>query len=183
MDVNQGGLCLFDTFATTASLWPRNFHQQEVTMSLIKYEPMHLLSRMQNELNHFFARDDVLFPSLTAEEQSLLGGEWLPRADLKEDDNQYTVTADIPGVDPKDVQVTLENGVLTLKGERKSEKEETRKHYRRKECMYGSFERSFRLPDTADGDNVKASSKNGVVTIQIPKKAAAKAKSIKIEST
>lgn len=152
-------------------------------MSLIKYEPMHVLTRMQNELNRFFAHDDELFPSLSADEQSLLGGDWLPRADLKEDDGQYVVTADIPGVDPKDVQVTMNAGVLTIKGERKSEKEETKKHYRRKECMYGSFERSFRLPDTAESDKVSASSKNGVVTIRIPKKEASKAKTIKIEST
>ncbi len=152
-------------------------------MSLIKYEPMHLLSRMQNELNHFFSQGDELFPALfSADEQALLGGDWLPRADLKEDDGHYTVTADLPGVDPKDVQVTMANGVLTLKGERKSEKEEKKKNYRRKECMYGSFERSFRLPDTADGDKVTASSKNGVVTVLIPKKEASKAKAIKIES-
>lgn len=151
-------------------------------MSLIKYEPMNLLSRMQNELNQFFRQDGEGFPALFMDDRSLLGGEWMPRIDLKEDDTQYTVTADVPGVDPKDVQVTMENGLLTLKGERKSEKEEKKKHYRRRECVYGSFERSFRLPDTANGDAISATGKNGVISIRIPKKEGAKPRAIKIET-
>ena len=151
-------------------------------MSLIKHEPMTILSRMQNELNSFFHRADDGLPSLFEGSQSLLGSEWLPRVDLKEDDGHYTVTADIPGVDPNDLQVTMENGVLTIKGERKSEMEETKKHYRRKECVYGSFERSFRLPDSADGDKITAASKNGVITIDIAKKEVAKPKTIKINA-
>lgn len=150
-------------------------------MALIKYEPVNLLSRMQNELNAFFHRADSDFPLLFDDTQTLLGSEWMPRIDIKEDDTQYTVTADIPGVDPKDIKVTMENGMLSIRGERKSEKEEKKKNYHRKECVMGSFERSFRMPDTADSSQVNAKGKNGVLTIQIAKKAAAKPKTIKID--
>ena len=152
-------------------------------MSLIRYEPMNVLSRMQGGLSRFFNHnDDDLFPSLRMDDDALFGGEWLPRVDLEEDDKNYIVTADVPGVDPQDLEVTMEGGLLTIRGERRSEKEETKKHYRRKECMYGSFERSFLLPDTADGDRITATSRNGVVTIEIPKKEAAQRKAIKIET-
>lgn len=150
-------------------------------MSLVKYEPLNLLNRMQSQLNEFFHRNDADFPSLFDEGQMLIGTEWMPRIDVKEDDAQYTVTADIPGVDPKDINVTMENGMLCIKGERRSEKEEKKRNYHRKECVMGSFERSFRMPDTADSNRISAKGKNGVLTIQIGKKEVAKPKTIKIE--
>jgi HSP20 family protein len=150
--------------------------------SLQRYEPVNLLSRMQNELNSFFHRGDERFPSIFQDGSSLLGSEWVPRIDIKEDNNHYTVTADIPGVDPKDIEVTMANGILSIKGERKEEKEENHKGYRRRECFMGSFERSFQMPDTADSSNIVAKGKHGVLTIQIGKKEAAKPKAIKIET-
>jgi HSP20 family protein len=151
-------------------------------MSLTKYEPMNLLSRMQSELNHFFHRSDADFSSLFADNQMLISTEWMPRIDIKEDETVYKVTADIPGVDPKDIKVTMENGMLSIKGERKSEKEETKKNYHRRECVMGSFERSFRMPDTADSNKITAKGKNGVLSIEIGKKEVAKAKTIPIQS-
>lgn len=146
-----------------------------------KYEPVNLLNRMQSQLNEFFHRGDSDILSLFDDGQMLIGTEWMPRIDIKEDDTQYTVTADIPGVDPKDITVTMENGTLCIKGERRSEKEEKKKNYHRRECMMGSFERSFRMPDTADSSKISAKGKNGVLTIGIGKKDVAKPKTIKID--
>jgi len=150
-------------------------------MPLVKYEPMHLLNRLQNQLNEFFHHADADFPSLFEDSQMLIGTEWMPRIDVKEDDAHYTVTADIPGVDPKDIRVTMENGMLCIKGERKSEKEEKKKNYHRRECVMGSFERSFRMPESADSNKISAKGKNGVLTVKIGKKEVAKPKIIKIE--
>lgn len=150
--------------------------------SLKRYEPVNMLSRLQNEINDFFRAGDDRFPSLFQDGSSLLVSEWTPRIDIKEDQNHYTVTADIPGVDPKDIQVTMANGMLTIKGERKEEKEENKKNFRRRECFSGSFERSFHLPDTADSKNIKAKGKNGVLTVEIAKKETAKPQTIKIET-
>jgi HSP20 family protein len=137
---------------------------------------------MQNELNSFFHRGNERFPSIFQDEASLFSAEWMPRIDIKEDTNHYTVTADIPGVDPKDIEVTMANGMLTIRGERREEKEEDNKGYRRRECFMGSFERSFQMPETADSDNIVAKGKNGVLTIQIGKKEAAKPRTIQIET-
>lgn len=149
-------------------------------MSLIKREPMSFLSRMQQELNHFFDGRDH-FPSVFAEGEPFFSARWMPSIDIKEDDAQYTVTADVPGVDAKDIEVSMEESVLTIKGERKSEKEENKKNYHRRECVMGSFERSFRMPAAADADRITASNKDGVLTVIIPKKKVEKPKTVKID--
>ncbi|MEX2365178.1 MAG: Hsp20/alpha crystallin family protein [Pseudohongiellaceae bacterium] len=152
-------------------------------MSLINYEPMNFLNRMQNEMNQFFHRNGrSLMPALIDEDEAWLTSEWAPHVDIKEEENQFVVTADIPGVEPKDIEVSMDSGVLTIKGERSSEKEETKKDYRLKECSYGSFIRSFRMPESADSDNIKAKGKNGVLSLTIAKKETVKPRKISIES-
>lgn len=152
-------------------------------MSLTTYEPAKFLSRIENELNKFYKLNNGRsLRTLFNEPESWLSGEWMPSMDIEETEKQFVVTADIPGVDIKDVQVSMENGVLCVKGERKSEHEEKKKNYHVKEVSYGSFERRFSLPDTADADKVQAKSKNGVLTISVDKKPAAKAKLITIKS-
>jgi len=89
---------------------------------------------------------------------------------------------DVPGVDTKDIEVSMTNGLLSIKGERKSEKEEKKDNYRRRECVYGSFERSFMMPDNADGEHITAKGKDGVLNIQIAKKKTPKPKTINIEA-
>jgi len=101
--------------------------------------------------------------------------------DIKEDENQYTILADIPGVDPKDIDVTMENGVLSIKGEKHDEHVEESNGFKRIERSSGSFYRRFSLPDTADADNIKAESKHGVLEIVIPKKAAEQPRRIKVQ--
>lgn len=107
--------------------------------------------------------------------------EWAPLVDISEDDGEYLIRADLPGVEKDQVKVTVENGVLLISGERSSEKEEKNMKYHRIERSYGSFIRSFVLPDDADGTKVKADFKNGILKVHLPKDENAKPKSIEIK--
>jgi len=151
-------------------------------MNIVHYEPIKIMSRLQNEINDFFRNGD--FPSSSFDSSSIATSEWVPSVDIKDEDKQFVIRADIPGVDPKDIEVSMENGMLTIKGERKSESEEEDKEkgYRRVECSYGSFYRRFSLPDTADSDNIKAKGKDGVLEIVIAKQEPAKAKKISVKT-
>lgn len=106
---------------------------------------------------------------------------WSPAVDIFETDNELVLKADLPEVDPKNVAIQLENGTLTLKGERKFEQNQNGKGFHRIERSYGSFTRAFSLPDTVDGEKVKADYKNGVLTITLPKKEVAKPRTINVE--
>ena len=107
---------------------------------------------------------------------------WSPAVDIYETENELVVKADLPEVEPKSVAIQLENGTLTLKGERKFEEQKNgQKGFHRIERSYGAFVRAFSLPDTVDGDKVKADYKNGVLTITLPKKEVAKPKTINVE--
>lgn len=107
---------------------------------------------------------------------------WSPAVDIYETENELVLKADLPDVDPKNVGIQLENGTLTLKGERRFEEQKNgQKGFHRIERSYGSFVRAFSLPDTVDGEKVKADFKNGVLTVTLPKKEVAKPKTINIE--
>ena len=106
--------------------------------------------------------------------------DWVPRVDISETDNEFVITAEIPDVKKKDVSVTVENGVLAIRGERKHEKEEHGKKFHRIERHYGSFTRSFTLPDNVDQSKIKASFKNGMLNLKIEKTEAVKPKTIEI---
>ena len=134
-----------------------------------------------NELEDFPAGLRVFQDSL-----SRLWGEpasrpWTPAVDIYETENELVLKADIPDVDPKNVGIQLENGTLTLKGERKFEQQQNGKGFHRIERSYGSFVRAFSLPDTVEADKVKADYKSGVLTITLPKKEVAKPRSISVE--
>lgn len=107
--------------------------------------------------------------------------EWTPLVDITEDEKEYLIKAELPEVKKEDVKVTVEDGVLTITGERKFEKEEKDKKYHRIERAYGSFMRSFTLPDTAAGDKVSAEFKDGVLKVHLPKSPEAKPKSIDVK--
>ena len=107
---------------------------------------------------------------------------WAPAVDIYETENDLVLKADVPDVDLKDIDVRVENQTLTISGERKFEQERTDKGYHRLERSYGHFQRSFAVPNTFDTDNIAASYKNGVLTVALPKKAAAKPRQIKIEA-
>ena len=109
------------------------------------------------------------------------GGEWLPRVDVLESDEALEVKVDLPGIKPEDVDISITEDRLTVKGEREEEKETNDKTYHRVERNYGSFYRAIPLPPGADRDKVSAASENGVLTVTVPKIAAAKAKTIKVK--
>lgn len=134
-------------------------------MALIRYEPLNMLARLQNEMNRLF--DDRL--PRGEDSGNVVTSDWIPKVDIKEEDKRFVILADIPGVDPKDIEVTMENGLLTIKGERASESTEEREGYKRIERSRGSFYRRFSMPDTADAEKISAHGKNGVLEIVIPK--------------
>ncbi len=109
------------------------------------------------------------------------GGEWLPSLDVAETKNEFVVKAEVPGLDPKDIDISLSDGLLTIKGEKKQEKEEKEENYHLVERSYGSFTRSIRLPKEIQSDKINASYKNGVLKVVLPKSEEAKQKEIKIK--
>ena len=107
--------------------------------------------------------------------------EWLPAVDITEDDNGYIIKAELPEVKKEDVKITVENGLLTISGERKVEKEDKGKKYHRMERAYGSFVRSFRLPEDADNSKVTAQYKDGVLALNVARSEAARPKQIQVK--
>jgi HSP20 family protein len=132
-------------------------------MSLITYDPLMNLQRFQRELNKLFQEGEE------GDTSKIATSQWAPAVDIKEEDDRYLITADIPGVDPKDIEVTMAHGMLTIKGERKYAADEEKKGYRRVERIYGSFYRRFSLPDDCNAEKIAAAGKNGVLEITIPK--------------
>lgn len=118
----------------------------------------------------------------TQDDSSVESGCWLPAADIKEESDRFALVVDIPGVDPKDVEISMENNVLTLKGARAEVVTKDKPGYHRVERVKGSFYRRFTLPDTADAEQVTAKSKHGVLEIIIGKKKALQARKITIQA-
>lgn len=139
-----------------------------------------MLARMyqdpMNSFREFHGELDRMFNTAT---ESM--SRWMPSVDIKEDENAYQVVADVPGVEPKDIDISLEEGVLTVKGERKLESEDEGAGYTRSERAYGSFTRRFTLPDTVDADNISAKTEHGVLKLHIPKKEKVLPKKISVE--
>ncbi|WP_028080664.1 Hsp20/alpha crystallin family protein [Solimonas soli] len=143
-------------------------------MSLIPYEARNALNQFHNDFNRMFANfgrlpDDVA----TA---------WTPAVDIQEQPTEFVVRADLPGIEPKDIEVTMQQGMLTISGKRESEKKEEKNGYLRTERSYGEFFRRLALPDSADADNIAAKTDKGVLEIHIPKREATKARRIEVKS-
>jgi len=139
---------------------------------MTRWEPFRDLARLQDEMTRMF--DDRLYRA----------GEsvgWTPACDIYEDEEGVALRFELAGVDPKDVDVRFENGVLTVKGERKLEEEEKRENYHRVERSFGTFTRSFSLPGSVDAEKIKAETKNGVLTVTLPKKSEAKPRAIQVK--
>ena len=126
-------------------------------MNLARYEPTDLWSRMQQQLN------ELLRATPDFEASNVATSSWMPLVDIKEEPDRFLIKADIPGVKPEDIEVTMENGALTIRGERSAEKEEKKEGYHRIERSRGSFYRRFAMPDSADADHIKAQGKDGVL--------------------
>jgi HSP20 family protein len=144
-------------------------------MSMMRYEPWSLLDQMRREIERSM-------DTRTAEGSSMATSDWVPAVDIKEEENDFVIVADIPGVDPKDIEVHMDNGVLTIKGEKESEKKEEREGYKRVERSYGSFYRRFGLPDTADPEKISANSNNGVLEVRIGKQEKVQPRKISVNS-
>ncbi len=108
---------------------------------------------------------------------------WAPRVDIKEDDKRFVILADIPGIDPAGIEVSMDKGVLTIKGERKQEASEEGVRFTRQERAHGAFLRRFALPESADADGITAHGRHGVLEVSIPKRAVAAPRRITIETT
>ena len=149
--------------------------------ALTRWDPFKELEETHNRLSRFFG----LPVSRTSNggKESLTVTEWAPSVDIVEDEREWLVKADLPEVKKEDVKVTVENGVLTITGERRLEKEEKDKKYHRLERSYGNFLRSFTLPDTADVTKVNAEFKDGLLKVHLPKSEKAKPKAIDVKLT
>lgn len=146
-------------------------------MNLIKWDPFKELEDVSNRLNRLFGRTG----STEESDQNMLAvADWSPSVDISETDEAYLIKGEIPGVKKEDVKVFVQDGMLTIQGERKMEKEEKNKKYHRVECSYGNFVRSFRMPEDADENKVKAEFKDGMLNISLPKNKKAKSKAINV---
>ncbi|GMR01491.1 MAG: Hsp20/alpha crystallin family protein [Gammaproteobacteria bacterium] len=145
-------------------------------MNLVKYNnPWNLLNTLQRELyDPAFGRGDN-------NDSSVATANWAPSVDISETDTEFTLLADIPGVDPEDIDISMEKGVLTIKGERHSENIDEGENYRRVERQSGQFYRRFTLPDSADADKIEAKSEHGVLKITIPKQEVAISRRIEVK--
>jgi HSP20 family protein len=142
--------------------------------TLTRFEPFSVAGNLQDQINRVF--NDVL--SRGNEESNLT--TWAPAVDIFETEHELVVKADLPDIDPKDLDIRVENNILTIRGERKFEKKVDKDNYLRVERAYGSFARSFSLANTVNTEAIKADYQNGVLTLSIPKREEAKPKQIKV---
>ena len=143
-----------------------------------RWNPFRELEEMEKRLSSIFGRQAM---RADGEKEALTVAEWSPLVDISEDEKEYLIKAEIPDIKKEDVKLTVQNDVLTISGERKSEKEEKGKKYHRIERTYGSFMRSFTLPEDADGSKVSAEYKDGMLNVRLPKAEKAKPKSIEVK--
>jgi HSP20 family protein len=148
-------------------------------MSIVRFTPMNDLLQLQDRMNRILGD---LVPAAGRREE-LFSGAWVPAVDIYETKDELVLKADLPDIDRKDVSIRVEDNVLTVSGERKMDKEVKEENYHRVERAYGSFQRSFSLPNTVDRDGIKASFKDGVLRVSLPKRAETKPKEVKIELT
>ena len=141
---------------------------------LTRWDPFREFSTLQDRMNRLF-RD-----SYGDRDEALTTSSFAPPVDVYEDEHHVTLSIEVPGIDEKDIDVRVENNVLTVHGERKFDQEQKEENFRRVERQYGSFTRSFTLPSTVDNNNIQASYSKGILKIQLAKKAEAKPKQIKV---
>lgn len=147
--------------------------------AITRWDPFRELEDLQNRLSTLFGRAPVRKNG--DKEEALTVAEWAPLVDIVEDEKEYLIKAELPEVKKEDAKVTVQDDVLTIAGERKYEKEEKGKKYHRVERAYGSFERSFTLPEDADGAKISAEFKDGVLKVHLPKSEKVKPKSIEVK--
>lgn len=147
-------------------------------MNLVRWDPFRELEEVSDRLNRVFGR------SLTAKsegKETMTVADWTPSVDISETESEYVIKAELPEVKKDDVKITLEEGVLSIQGERKHEKEEKGKKFHRIERAYGRFVRSFVVPDYVDEAKIKAEYQDGVLQLHLPKSEKAKPRAIEVK--
>jgi HSP20 family protein len=146
-------------------------------MNLVRQDPWGLLRRFQNELDRLYDADSL---AREGDGSRVVTSHWAPAVDIKEEGEQYVIRADIPGVESKDIDITMHDGNLVIRGERREERRDEGSGYKRTERAMGVFHRRFALPDTADSERIEASYKDGVLSVVIPKQRQARPRKIAV---
>jgi HSP20 family protein len=146
-------------------------------MTLVRWRPMGDMVSMQDEMNRTL--EDLWRRALT---RSGAGAGWIPPVDLLENENEFKLVAELPGMSRDDVKISLTDNILTLRGEKKAQSEETEQNWHHVERSYGTFERTFHLTNAVDASKVKAKFDNGVLTVQLPKVEEARPREIRIDN-
>ena len=142
-------------------------------MNLVRWNPGREMATRNNQISRFF--DESFFPTRRLDDDSGVGS-WNPKVDIYENDNNFVIKAELPGLEKKDFKIDLDNDSLTIASIREDKNQETHDNYTRREFRYNNFSRSSTLPELVDAENIAASHKNGVLSVNIPKKEEAKAK-------
>lgn len=145
-------------------------------MNIIKYDPFREMRSLQDEVNRLFAS------SFNRNDNELMRGAWNPSVDIFENKDQLVLEAELPGMNPEDVNISIENNILTIHGERKFEKKDEGDNFHRVERSYGSFTRSFTLPPTVSSENANAEFENGILRLTLAKREEAKPRRIEIKA-
>jgi HSP20 family protein len=148
---------------------------EEADMSITRWDPFQNLAALQDQVNRLF---EAPLAGRRPENSNLTA--WAPVVDIYETENELVIKADLPDIDEKDLDVRVENNMLTIRGERKFEQKVKEDNYLRIERTYGSFSRSFSLPTTVNTESIHAEYKNGVLTLQLPKRAESKPRQVKV---
>jgi HSP20 family protein len=145
-------------------------------MAIIRWDPFRDMVTLREKMNRLF--EDSL--AHKGEDKDMMTSNWAPAVDIYETANELVLTAEVPGIDEKDIEIKVEDNTLTLKGERKFEKETKEENFHRIERSYGSFFRAFSLPNSVDPDLIRAEHENGVLRVVMPKRQELKPKTVKI---
>jgi HSP20 family protein len=145
-------------------------------MAIIRFDPFRDMTTLRDKMNRLF--EDTF--AQRGEDKDMISSAWLPAVDIFESDQELVLTAEVPGIEEKDIEISLENNVLSVRGERKFEKETKEENYHRIERSYGTFYRSFTLPNYVDPEKINAVHENGVLKIRMGKKPELKPKKVKI---
>ena len=157
----------------------QEFKEENLAMGIVRYDPFRDLRTLQEEVNRLFSTN----LTRAFDDEGIGRGAWAPSVDIFENKDQIVLEAELPGMKQEDFDLTIENNVITLRGERKFEKTEETDNYHRVERSYGSFTRSFTLPQTVSAEEAKAEYSNGVLRVTLPKREEAKSRRIEISGT
>lgn len=150
-------------------------------MSLVRWNPVHDTMTLPSELFDMQREINQLFDSFFHKDRGDVASAWKPAVDIVEHDNEFVARVELPGVRKDDVKITMQNNVLTVRGEKRQEQKEKGTNYHRVERSYGSFQRSFTLPGSVKNDTIDAEFVNGILTIHLPKAEEAKAREIEVK--